>query len=622
MDALAVAAGVVGISATARAASPKILRILDGLGLFSSLHEDLATTEERFYFVEESFDDAEFDIVVIHDVQNTRPARRPTNAQNDQTVRQLRDKVTETEKVRILAYHYDTTLRSSEFLTRRTLLHEAIQLTTRLVRARANVKHEDRPIIFVAHSLGGILLKNALILSESSKKEDERAILVSTAGCFFFNTPHETSPVELSESIWAIVQPKLSPLQVQSKVWQRQEFLSWATGLVLQTKRFDILATTMFRKPQYIKREILGDKEIGSLDHSMTVELLQMVLCDLRRESRFKSGNTVVPCRESDEIASATYLSLGGRSRASDMNFHIQPSNPLLMERDVSVSPRCFEANKQTYFVAMLGPEGHKRMLHEEAQSSPKLLVPTTFDNSCSLFEIEEPCCSPSKTHMMRTKDIKVWSATREAKEIPQPLSEIPSKNTSFIRELEKRTHRLCYGSSIHNVEYDHCIASWERCRSAANTYNVLEGRFSYPQDISFSVSGCPVINDGRIWADQGSADHNKEFSISSSSLEGTNRSSSFCVPGQKWDTSFETEVPTTMSLDDRTSRQLDTAIVYLSKGTHPSYRCPTKMSQDNHHAGAQVPQKQRTTPRLVKPFFKILEKLGFSRAGDNSSAV
>lgn len=614
MEALAVAAGVVGISATARAASPKILRILDGLGLFSSLQEDLATTEERFYFVEESFDDAEFDIVVIHDVQNTRPARRPPNAQNDQTVRQLRNKVTETEKVRILAYHYDTTLRSSEFLTRRTLLHEAIQLTTRLVRARANVKHEDRPIIFVAHSLGGILLKNALILSESSKKEDERSILVSTAGCFFFNTPHETSPVELSESIWAIIQPKLSPLQVQSQVWQRQEFLSWATGLILQTKRFDILATTMFRQPQYIKREIFGDKGVSSLDHSMIVELLQMVLCDLRRGSRFKSENIVVTSRGSDEIASAT------EPRASDMNFHMQPSNPLLMERDFSISPRCFEASKQTDVVAMLGSGGYKRTLHEEAQSNSELLAPTTFDNPCSLFEIEEPCYSPSKTHMMRTKDIKVWSATRDAKEIPQLLSEIPSNNTSFIRELENRTHCLCYGSSMHNVEHDCCITGWERSRSAGNTYNVAKGRFSYPQDISFSVSGCPVINDGRIWADQGSADHNKEFSISSSSLEGTNRNSSFCLPGQKWDISFEREVRTTMSLDDRTSRRLDTAIVYLSKETHSSYRCPTKMSQDNHHTGAQVPQKQRTTPRLVKPFFKILEKLGFSRAGDNSS--
>ncbi|CAF3485846.1 unnamed protein product [Fusarium graminearum] len=292
MSALGLAAGVVGIFATARAASPKMVRLLDRLGLFSFLHEDLGTTEERFYLVEESFDDAEFDIVVIHDVQNSRPARQPSNAENDETVRQLRNKVTETEKVRILAYHYDTTLRSSEFLARRTLLHEAVQLTTRLVRARANVKHEDRPIIFVAYSMGGILLKSALNLSGSSKKDDERSILVSTVGCLYFNTPHKESPDELSKAFWDIVRPKLDTLQVQSHVWQWQEFLYWARPLVVQTKRFDVLAAAMSRQ-QYIEREFFEDKETVSFIHITVVEFLQAVRYDLKHGSRFKSGNTV-----------------------------------------------------------------------------------------------------------------------------------------------------------------------------------------------------------------------------------------------------------------------------------------------------------------------------------------
>ncbi|KAL2126192.1 hypothetical protein VTI74DRAFT_1511 [Chaetomium olivicolor] len=52
----------------------------------------------------------------------------------------------------------------------------------------------ERPIIFVAHSLGGIVVKSALIHSDAARRgalEEHRSIKVSTYGVVFMGTPHQ-----------------------------------------------------------------------------------------------------------------------------------------------------------------------------------------------------------------------------------------------------------------------------------------------------------------------------------------------------------------------------------------------------------------------------------------------
>ncbi|KAF2228898.1 hypothetical protein EV356DRAFT_456844 [Viridothelium virens] len=53
-----------------------------------------------------------------------------------------------------------------------------------------------RPIIFVAHGLGGIIVKSALIHSYAAQKtalKDHRSIKLSTYGIIFMGTPHQGS---------------------------------------------------------------------------------------------------------------------------------------------------------------------------------------------------------------------------------------------------------------------------------------------------------------------------------------------------------------------------------------------------------------------------------------------
>jgi hypothetical protein len=54
-------------------------------------------------------------------------------------------------------------------------------------------KAAERDLIFIAHSLGGILVKEVLRRSESDPDPKIKKIFTSTTGVFFFGTPHRGS---------------------------------------------------------------------------------------------------------------------------------------------------------------------------------------------------------------------------------------------------------------------------------------------------------------------------------------------------------------------------------------------------------------------------------------------
>jgi triacylglycerol esterase/lipase EstA (alpha/beta hydrolase family) len=83
---------------------------------------------------------------------------------------------------------------------------QAANLLNRLSHKRGNA--ESRPIIFVAHSLGGIIIKRALV--EAKLDGTYEKILEATYGMAFFGTPHQGSTfAKLGDVVVSVVRSVL-----------------------------------------------------------------------------------------------------------------------------------------------------------------------------------------------------------------------------------------------------------------------------------------------------------------------------------------------------------------------------------------------------------------------------
>ncbi|GAP91530.1 putative tol protein [Rosellinia necatrix] len=88
---------------------------------------------------------------------------------------------------RIMSFGYDSALLFSR--SRGKVEDFARDLLNRLWMLRGSPEGKNRPIIFVAHSLGGIVVKKALILAHENNKH-YGDILSSAIGIVFMGTPH------------------------------------------------------------------------------------------------------------------------------------------------------------------------------------------------------------------------------------------------------------------------------------------------------------------------------------------------------------------------------------------------------------------------------------------------
>jgi len=110
---------------------------------------------------------------------------------------QLLPLVLEEERARILVYGYDADVTSfTDGASRDKIHNHAEHLIAELAANRRIRKATERPIIFVAHSLGGLVVKRALIYSSEIRgnyTEHLRSVFVSTYGILFLGTPHKGS---------------------------------------------------------------------------------------------------------------------------------------------------------------------------------------------------------------------------------------------------------------------------------------------------------------------------------------------------------------------------------------------------------------------------------------------
>ncbi|KAF8529586.1 hypothetical protein BU17DRAFT_79596 [Hysterangium stoloniferum] len=129
------------------------------------------------------------DIVAIHGFDGHR--EESWTADNGKLW--LRDFLPHTiPEARILSYGYDAYTNSS--LSEQTLHGHAQDFLAKLSMSRETGETKDRPIIFIAHSLGGIILKSALIeanVAHEGHLMPRKWIHLSTYGIVFLGTPHQ-----------------------------------------------------------------------------------------------------------------------------------------------------------------------------------------------------------------------------------------------------------------------------------------------------------------------------------------------------------------------------------------------------------------------------------------------
>ncbi|OTA52498.1 hypothetical protein K449DRAFT_379302 [Hypoxylon sp. EC38] len=98
-------------------------------------------------------------------------------------------------RARILSYEYDNEILTAPGGPATTGIYdEAVKLVGELQADRYIQEAENRPLVFICHGFGGLLVKRALSYSHSRKDirvEHLRSIFRSTAGILFLSTPHQ-----------------------------------------------------------------------------------------------------------------------------------------------------------------------------------------------------------------------------------------------------------------------------------------------------------------------------------------------------------------------------------------------------------------------------------------------
>ncbi|KAK3383654.1 hypothetical protein B0T24DRAFT_605806 [Lasiosphaeria ovina] len=104
-------------------------------------------------------------------------------------------------QARVLVYGYDTKI--TRFMSGATSQNSVFSHAKDLLFTLSRRSVIARPLVFVAHSLGGVVVKEMLARSSASTDEDRANIVDSTAAVIFMGTPHRGSPELAAVGQWA-----------------------------------------------------------------------------------------------------------------------------------------------------------------------------------------------------------------------------------------------------------------------------------------------------------------------------------------------------------------------------------------------------------------------------------
>ncbi|RAH53713.1 hypothetical protein BO85DRAFT_491837 [Aspergillus piperis CBS 112811] len=134
---------------------------------------------------------ATVDICFIHGLSGDRTTTWTAQNQSDPWPKTLLP--SELTTARILTYGYDAYVVRRSVAGSNRLVDHAINLLNDLTMDRDDHNAASRPIIFVAHSLGGLVCKKAILSSRNNPDIHLQNVFKYTAGVIFMGTPHQGS---------------------------------------------------------------------------------------------------------------------------------------------------------------------------------------------------------------------------------------------------------------------------------------------------------------------------------------------------------------------------------------------------------------------------------------------
>lgn len=133
--------------------------------------------------------DATIDICFVHGLTGDRDSTWTVDGQSTPWPKTLLP--SKLPQARILTYGYDAYVTRKSVASSNRLIDHATNLLSDLTTDRDCCNASSRPLIFVAHSLGGLVCKKAILLSRNNPEPHLRGIFNSIKGVIFMGTPHK-----------------------------------------------------------------------------------------------------------------------------------------------------------------------------------------------------------------------------------------------------------------------------------------------------------------------------------------------------------------------------------------------------------------------------------------------
>ncbi len=184
-------------------------------------------------------------------------------------------------RARILTYGYDAFLVRKSVASTNRLIDHATNLLVDLTTDRASCNASSRPLIFVAHSLGGLVCKKAILLSRDHVEPRLRDIFEHVKGIAFLGTPHRGSwlvgwakiPASTIGLLKSTNESLLDILETDNQLLEsiQVDFSHMIRGLLARGRRLDV--TCFFEElPMPVVGKVVS-KESATLDGYTSISI-------------------------------------------------------------------------------------------------------------------------------------------------------------------------------------------------------------------------------------------------------------------------------------------------------------------------------------------------------------